>query len=75
LEKNEILNKKNKIHCKFIPLLFIKVVGKNLRFHIHYLEAIINIWELLGNFLAWAIRLVEDQVPPFKFYFVKNGTV
>jgi hypothetical protein len=49
------------------------VLGKNLGFHIHHLEATIGIWELSEKIDAWAIRLVECQVPLFEFYFEKNG--
>jgi len=49
-------------------------VGKNIGSHIHHPEATINIWELSKKIGEWAIRLVECQVPPFEFYFFKNGT-
>jgi hypothetical protein len=49
-------------------------VGKNLGSHIYHSNAIVDIWEMLKKNSTWAIRLVEHQVPPFEFYFVKNGT-
>jgi hypothetical protein len=48
-------------------------VGKNLGFHIYHPKAIISIWKLSKKNLTWAIRLVECEVPPFEFYFVKTG--
>jgi hypothetical protein len=45
--------------------LLVKVVRKNLGFHIHHPKAIINIWELLKKINTWAIKLVELQGPPF----------
>jgi hypothetical protein len=50
------------------------VVGNFFGFHIHHSDAIVDIWEMLKKNSTQAIRLVEHQVPPFKFYFVKNGT-
>jgi hypothetical protein len=55
------------------PLL-VKAVQKNLKVHAHHPKVTIGIWEVSKNILTWAIKLVEHQISPFKFYFVKQET-
>jgi hypothetical protein len=61
-----------KNHYKYIPLLFIKVVGKKFGSHIHHLEATINIWELLEKKISVGNQVGRTS-SSIKFYFVKNG--